>query len=812
MADYDYQEIEAKWQDKWSESGEFEVEDQAKMPFYVLSMYPYPSGSIHMGHVRNYTIGDAIARFYRKQGYRVLQPMGWDAFGLPAENAAIEREVDPGEWTRENIAEMKEQLNSLGFSYSWEREISTCEPDYYRWNQQIFLKMFAEDLAYRDTTTVNWCPECETVLANEQVHDDQCWRCDSLVEEKKQEGWFLRITDYARELLEGMDQLTGWPERVLEMQRNWIGRSDGAAIEFELCDLAETLEVFTTRADTLYGATYMALSPQHELADQLAVGTEQESEVESFFEKLDSGAETATTDGVFTGRYAINPINGEKIPVYLADYVLMEYGTGAIMAVPAHDERDFEFARHHEIEIRPVVEPAGESLEKPLAGAVTEEGQLINSGEHTGLASDEARREIAAWLEKNDCGEATVSYRLRDWGISRQRYWGTPIPVVYCDQCGVVPVPEEQLPVELPEDVEFTRSANILQSSDDFVETSCPDCGAPARRETDTMDTFVDSSWYYARYCSPAEDSQPFAPEVANHWIPVDQYIGGIEHACMHLLYSRFFHKAMRDFGWLDSDEPFANLLTQGMVLLDGEKMSKSKGNVVDPGEMQDKYGADTVRLFTLFAAPPEKDLDWDESGVQGAHRFLNRLWEFAHSHQSELSGGGREPEEADLESEAEKELFRKTHSTIGAVTEDIEADYQFNTAIAACMELFNTLRDTYSPQNMVVSWTYSVLLELLYPIAPHLCNELGERLEYGRLPGAAGWPEWSEEAATADQIEMAIQVNGQVRDRMMVPVDAPEEELKQKALKQERIKDYTEDKEPKKIIVVPNQLVNVVV
>ncbi len=811
MPNYDYDSIERKWQKNWSEKRKYEVEGRAANPFYVLVMYPYPSGRIHMGHVRNYTIGDAIARFRRKQGYDVLHPMGWDAFGLPAENAAIERDADPGEWTYDNIDEMKEQLTRLGFSYCWEREITTCSPDYYRWNQKIFLEMLEEDLAYRDTTTVNWCPECGTVLANEQVHDDLCWRCDSVVEEKEQHGWFLKTTDYAEQLLEDMEQLDGWPDRVLEMQRNWIGRSPGARVEFELPESEEQLTVFTTRADTLYGATFMALSPQHRLARELAQGTDQEQAVEQFFERWEAGEEMSTGDGVFSGRYAVNPINGEQIPIYIADYVLIEYGTGAIMAVPAHDERDFEFARCNEIAIRPVISPDGKKPQLPLEEAYTGEGELINSGTHSGLDSETARAKIANWLEERNLGEATVSYRLRDWGISRQRYWGTPIPIVYCEDCGVVPVPDEQLPVELPEDVEFSHGKNILESSDEFVEQQCPDCGRSARRETDTMDTFIDSSWYYARYCSPEETSQPFDSELANNWVPVDQYIGGIEHACMHLLYARFFHKVMRDFGWLESDEPFTRLLTQGMVLLDGEKMSKSKGNVVDPEEMQDEYGADTVRLFTLFAAPPEKDLDWDEEGVQGAHRFLKRLWNFMQDNKEQLSVETiRPPEEQELTEEEEKELFRKTHETIGRVTEDLERSYQFNTAIAACMELYNSLQDNFTPQ--VGPWSYAILLDLLYPIAPHFCNEVAERLGHLELPGERGWPEWSEEAATADEIEVVIQVNGKVRDRMSVPAGCPGELMEEQALESSRVQEYLDGSEPKKLIVVPDKLVNVVV
>ncbi|MGM0380803.1 MAG: leucine--tRNA ligase [bacterium] len=809
MSKYPFEKIEGKWQERWENKNTFGVETDADNPRYILEMFPYPSGRIHMGHVRNYTIGDAMARYYRREGFDVLHPMGWDSFGLPAENAAIERDIHPREWTVDNIDEMKQELNRLGFSYDWDREIMTCSPAYYRWNQRIFLELLENDFAYRDVTVVNWCPECETVLANEQVHDGLCWRCDSEVIDKKQSGWFFKITEYAGELLDELEGLEGWPEKVTEMQKNWIGRSRGAEIQFDIVDSEETLEVFTTRPDTLHGATYMALSPEHPLAGRLARGTGQEDEVAEFLDLVAKEDELETTAGVFTGRYAVNPVNDKQIPIYLADYVLMEYGTGAIMAVPAHDERDFEFASYHDIEIIPVIEPA-EGLEEPLAEAYTGEGTLINSGPHSGLESEEARPEIANWLEEKSRGEATITYRLRDWGISRQRYWGTPIPVIYCDECGPVPVPEENLPVELPDDVEFTSSGNILADCEEFVETECPNCGESARRETDTMDTFVDSSWYYARYVSPHNEEEPFAPEEANHWLPVDNYIGGVEHACMHLLYSRFFHKALRDSGWLDSGEPFENLLTQGMVLLGGEKMSKSKGNVVDPEEMLEKYGADAVRLFTLFAAPPEKDLEWDESGLQGADRFLNRIWNFSRKYKGKLSTPGGEPPAPEGDNEQANELYQKTHRTIRDVTEDLTGDFQFNTAIAACMEFFNTLQDSRDVEDDLLGWSFSVLLDLLHPVAPHICNEIAERLNYETLPQDQGWPEFSEEATRAEEVEIVIQVNGKVRDRMTVPAGCSEDKLKKEARGRERVNEFL-DGEPKKIIVVPDKLVNVV-
>ncbi len=808
MSKYPFDEIENKWQQKWERENYFKVDSEADNPRYVLEMFPYPSGRIHMGHVRNYTIGDAMARFFRRCDYSVLHPMGWDAFGLPAENAAIERDVHPRQWTLENIEEMKDELNRLGFSYDWAREIMTCSPDYYRWNQRIFLELLDKDLAYRDITVVNWCPDCDTVLANEQVHDGLCWRCDAEVVEKKQSGWFFKITEYAAELLDGLEDLEGWPEKVREMQINWIGRSRGAEIDFDIVDSSHSLQVFTTRPDTLYGATYMALSPQHSLAGDLSAPTEQQGAVNEFLNLVEEEDELNTTAGVFTGRYAVNPVNNKKIPIYIADYVLMEYGTGAIMAVPAHDERDFEFASHHDIDIIPVIEPE-KGLKKPLQEAYVEEGKLINSGPHDGLDSPEARKQISEWLERKRKGKATVNYRLRDWGISRQRYWGTPIPVVYCEECGMVPVAEKDLPVELPEDVEFSSSGNILAGSEEFVNTECPRCGAAAERETDTMDTFVDSSWYYARYISPDNRRQPFESEKANHWLPVDNYIGGVEHACMHLLYSRFFHKALRDSGWLDSGEPFESLLTQGMVLLGGEKMSKSKGNVVDPEEMLEKYGADAVRLFTLFAAPPQKDLEWDESGLQGADRFLNRVWNYSRKYNDKLAEPGKDPG-CPEESEQAVKLHRETHRAIRDITDDLTGDYQFNTAIAACMEFFNLLQDSAGVDDELLAWSFSILLDLLYPVAPHICNEIADRLDYKKLPQAREWPDYQEEATRAEEVEIVVQVNGKVRDRLNVPAGYPEDELKEEVIARKRVQKFL-DGEPQKIIVVPDKLVNVV-
>ncbi len=806
-------EIEQTWQERWSSEEADRVEPGAEDPYYVLEMFPYPSGRIHMGHVRNYTIGDAVARYHRKQGRSVLHPMGWDAFGLPAENAAIERDVPPGEWTDQNIREMKQQLRDMGFSYDWSREIRTCSPTYYCWNQKLFLMLYERGLAYRSETQVNWCPDCETVLANEQVHEDRCWRCDSQVVRREQPGWFLRITDYAEELLEGHNQLEdGWPASVIEQQRNWIGRSEGTRIYFDVLNSERTLEVFTTRPDTLYGVTFMALAPEHPWCETVAAGTGREQEVEEFVDRF-AGDETRdeTKQGVFTGRYAVHPITEEQIPIYVADYVLMEYGSGSIMAVPAHDERDFAFAREHDINIEPVIEPE-DGLEDPLETAYTGEGRLINSRSHSGLDSEEARREITDWLESRGRGEATISYRLKDWGISRQRYWGTPIPIVHCEECGEVPVPDEELPVRLPEDVELTASGNILADTDRFVRVDCPSCGQPARRETDTMDTFIGSSWYYARFCDADNEEVPFDREEANHWLPVDQYIGGVEHAVMHLLYARFIHRAMRDAGWLDSDEPFRRLLTQGMVLLGGEKMSKSKGNVVDPETMLQSYGADTVRLFTLFAAPPEKDLEWDESGVQGAHRFLNRLWTHGLEQQDHLSRNGTlpDPPDPDEVSGDDRTLVRTIHETIRDVTRDLRDEYQFNTAVASCMELLNALQD--HPADVPgAAWGYAVLLNLLSPITPHVCSELADRLGYEPLPLRQPWPDWDEAALEQESVELAIQIDGQVRDHIDVPTDWSDDRIRTAVLDRDRVREFLDGPEPERVIVVPGRLVNVV-
>ncbi|MGN6715751.1 MAG: leucine--tRNA ligase, partial [Candidatus Binatia bacterium] len=730
---YQPEALERKWQTLWESEQAFRVQAQPNKPkYYVLEMFPYPSGRIHMGHVRNYSIGDVVARYKRMCGFNVLHPMGWDAFGLPAENAAIERGVHPQAWTDENILYMKNQLKRMGLSYDWEREIATCTPEYYRWNQWIFLQFFKKDLAYKKNSFVNWCPSCETVLANEQVIDGHCWRCDSAVTQKELEQWFFRITEYAEELLRDLEQLPGWPDKVLIMQRNWIGKSVGAEIDFPLVGREGALRIFTTRQDTIFGATYVSLAVEHPMALSLAAGTSQASAVRNFVDRFkdvsqtNRGAEEGEKEGVFTGAYCTNPFTQQNIPIYLANFVLMEYGTGAVMAVPAHDQRDFEFAKKYRLPIRVVIQPANQKLDaEGLSEAYVDDGVMVDSGEFSGLASSVGKEQIAAYAEANGLGKKAIRYRLRDWGVSRQRYWGTPIPIIYCNRCGTVPVPEDQLPVKLPDDVPFTgKGGSPLSESKSFVEVDCPQCGGRARRETDTMDTFVDSSWYFLRYVSPHETHAPFDKRQADYWMAVDQYIGGVEHAVLHLLYARFFTKALRDLGLTQTGEPFTNLLTQGMVsketyrcpehgwLFPGEpvgsekdgwkcpqcgrpvekgrveKMSKSKKNIIDPEDLVNLYGADTARLFTLFAAPPEKDLEWSDQGVEGAYRFLSRLWRFVYQHRVIWSGIANNGAPGELTAEL-RELRRMIHRTIKKVTDDIDGRFHFNTAIAAIMELF---------------------------------------------------------------------------------------------------------------------------
>jgi len=819
---YNPKGVEDKWQGFWAEHKSFQaVEDAGRKKYYLLEMFPYPSGRIHMGHVRNYSIGDVIARFKRMQGYNVLHPMGWDAFGMPAENAAIQHKSHPAKWTYENIDYMRGQLKTLGLSYDWDRELATCDLDYYKWEQRIFLEMYQKGMAYKKVSAVNWCPNCQTVLANEQVEDGSCWRCDNLVQQKELEQWSFRITQYAQELLDDTYKLTGWPERVLTMQRNWIGRSVGCEIEFPLENGLSKIKVFTTRQDTLFGATFMSLAAEHPMALELAT-PELRPQVEAFIDKvkrsdrLKRGAEDQEKEGVFTGSYCINPVTNAKMPIYLANFVLMEYGTGAVMAVPTHDQRDFEFAQKYNLPLQVVIHPAGETLDAAtMTEAFTGEGIMVNSGRFDRMANTQAKEEIADFLEKEGIGRKTVNFRLRDWGISRQRYWGNPIPVINCDICGVVPVPLNALPVVLPMDAAFTgEGGNPLAKVDSFVNCSCPQCGNGARRETDTMDTFVQSSWYFLRYCSPKFAAGPLDREKVEHWMPVDQYIGGIEHAVLHLLYARFFTKVLRDLGYCNVDEPFSNLLTQGMVIKDGAKMSKSKGNVVDPNALIERYGADTARLFSLFAAPPEKDLDWSDQGVDGSFRFLNRVWRLVFEVLPAIKGAGA-PDPEKLGPEA-KNLRRAVHKTIKKVTEDIDGRFHFNTAIAAVMELVNAIQafsQKSAPENVaVVREAVESVVRLLAPFVPHFAEELWSEIGHEGTLEAAGWPGYDAEAAVDEEVTVVIQVNGKLRSKLMVAPDIQEEAAKSAALADEKVQPFLEGKSVKKVVYVPGKLVNIVV
>ncbi len=848
--------VETRWQEKWEKEGLFKVsEDSAKEKYYVLEMFPYPSGKIHMGHVRNYTIGDAVARYKRMRGFNVLHPMGWDAFGMPAENAAIQHKTHPAKWTYENIDYMRAQLKSIGLSYDWDRELATCGPEYYRWEQKIFIEMFRKGLAYKKNSFVNWCPSCQTVLANEQVEAGLCWRCDNTVEQKELSQWFFRITSYAEELLADLDKLTGWPEKVVAMQRNWIGKSIGCEIDFKIDGSDKTIRVFTTRPDTLFGATFMSLAPEHPMVEQI-VTDDQGPEVKEFIEKVKKADRAQRMEGqlpkegVFTGAYCINPVTGWKMPVYLANFVLVEYGTGAVMAVPAHDQRDFEFAKKYDLPIKVVIQPVvGAYGNTPLlvaeemTEAYVDAGVLVNSGDFNGLQNEDAKLKIADYLESKCIGKKSINFRLRDWGISRQRYWGTPIPIIYCDKCGVVPVPDKELPVALPHDVKFTgEGGSPLKDVSSFANVKCPDCGGDARRDTDTMDTFVESSWYFARYVDPKNDKGPFNKEKASYWLPVDQYIGGVEHAILHLLYSRFFTKVLRDLGYLNIGEPFKNLLTQGMVCKETvkcpehgwlfpeevdvsgdkcrhcgkkvewgriEKMSKSKKNVIDPDHLIKVYGADTARLFSLFAAPPERDLEWSEQGVEGAYRFLNRVWRMVYEFGSQQSAVSSQ------QSEKEKALKRITHKTIKKVTEDMSR-FHFNTAISALMELVNgvysyTAEHKESKDKALKEAIESIII-LLAPFAPHIADELWEGLgNKGSLLNAK-WPEYDPAAILDDEIVIVVQVNGKLRGKVTVPADATDDTVKAVALADEKVMEHTAGKEIKKVVVVPKKLVNVVV
>lgn len=828
MNPYEPNRIEAKWQSYWEENKTFKVErDSSKKKFYLLEMFPYPSGRIHMGHVRNYTIGDTLARFKRMKGFNVIHPLGWDAFGMPAENAAIKNNTHPAEWTFKNIRTMREQIKRLGLSYDWDREIATCHPGYYKWNQWLFLKFLEKGIAYRKNSTINWCEACQTVLANEQVVDGCCWRCDNEVLQKQQKGWFFKITDYADRLLEGCKSLSGkWPEQVLTMQTNWIGKSYGAEVDFKIKGKNEAIKVFTTRPDTLYGAMFMVLAPEHSLTIKLSRGTEQESAINAFVKKVNHQdtiartSETGEKEGVFTGAYATNPLTGESIPVWTANFVLMDYGTGAIMSVPAHDQRDLDFARKYSLPVRVVIQPKGEALdEKNMTQAYSADGAMIHSDSFDGLIGQEARSKVCEYLKKEGIGKATVNFRLRDWGVSRQRYWGTPIPVVHCDACGIVPVDYDQLPVELPLDAQLgEKGQSPLHTLESFCKTACPKCKAPAKRETDTLDTFFCSSWYFDRYTSPRQQDKPFDPEDNSYWMPVDQYIGGIEHAILHLLYSRFFNLILNDLGLTKAREPFDHLLTQGMVIKDGAKMSKSKGNVVDPDEIIKTYGADTARVFILFAAPPVKDLEWSEQGVEGCYRFLKRVWRIFSDFVDEVKTTAPADENFSTSVKELKELRKMTHITIQRVTEDIEKRMQFNTAIAAIMELVNHLyhfkewkenQDAIDSASVIRESLESLIL-ILSPFAPHIAEEMATLLNFSE--SERPWPLYKEELTQTNEILIVFQVNGKVRQKLQIKAGISDEDLKSLALSDPKIREWTQDKEIKKVIIVPKKLVNIVV
>ncbi len=816
---YQPQAIEKKWQKQWEESGQYRTDtsDTSRRKYYALSMFPYPSGRLHMGHVRNYTITDVIARLRKMQGYNVLHPMGWDSFGLPAENAAIQNNIPPAQWTYSNIAYMTDQLKALGLMYDWDRQVYTCRRDYYQWTQWMFLYLYNRGLAYKKEAPVNWCEECATVLANEQVIDGECWRHGTPVMKKNLNQWFFRITDYAERLLENLEQLKGWPDKVTLMQKNWINKSVGAELVFT-AESGEKIPVFTTRPDTVFGVTAMVLAPEHPLVDQLTA-PEKKAEVEAYREaaRNKSEIERTTTErektGVALGTFCLNPFNNEKVPVWIADYALVEYGTGAVMMVPAHDERDFAFAKKFDLPVIRVIERRG-AVGVPLKEAYTEPGVMVNSGDFTGLDSEDAKEKMTRFAEENGFGKRRIQYRLRDWLISRQRYWGAPIPVIYCDKCGEVPVPEDQLPVELPEDVDFSvKGRSPLESSPTFVKAPCPKCGTEGRRETDTMDTFVCSSWYYLRFIDPQNTEKPFEPGLVKYWMPVDQYVGGVEHAILHLMYSRFFMMALHDGDWTDHDEPFANLLTQGMVLKDGAKMSKSKGNVVDPDDILAEYGADTARFFILSDSPPQADFDWKDTAVEGCFKFLLRVWRTIVEHKDAIRFDLPLPI-YDTLAGPERELYQLTNKTIHGVTKDIESEFQFNTVISKIREFVNFL-GKYEPgrePNAVFSHAVVNLLKLLAPITPHLSEELWQRLGGEGSVHEQPWPEFDSNALTSDVIEVVVQVNGKVRDKLQVAPDLPNAEVEQLARQSEKAQAHMDGKQVVKVITVPNKLVNFVV
>lgn len=821
---YNPHEIEATWQKNWQEAKADKCDINRQKPeYYVLEMFPYPSGNLHMGHVRNYSIGDVIARVKRMQGYNVLHPMGWDAFGMPAENAAIKHGIHPAKWTWENISNMRRQQKALGLSYDWDREVATCHPEYYRWTQYMFLLFYEKGLAYKKKASVNWCNECNTVLANEQVIDGKCWRCDSIVVKKDLEQWFFKITDYADRLLTDLEELKGWPDRVKTMQENWIGRSEGAEFSFNVPEIDERIPVFTTRPDTVFGVTYMVLAPEHPLVDTLIQGKEQEVEVREFIKRIrsmsemDRTATDAVKEGMFTGSYAKNPFTQEDIPIWIANYVLYEYGTGAVMGVPAHDQRDWEFASKYNLAKKLVISPADTELKiEDMTEAYHDPGIMVNSGEFNGLTNEIGKTKVLNWLEAQGIGKRRINYRLRDWLISRQRYWGAPIPLVNCPHCGIVPVPKNELPVMLPENVNFESGAvSPLAQVSDFVDCTCPKCGAPAKRETDTMDTFICSSWYYMRYTDSRNTQEPFNDEKANYWLPVDQYIGGIEHAILHLLYSRFFTKVLKDAKLVNVNEPFKRLLTQGMVIKDGSKMSKSKGNVVSPEDIVGEYGADTARLFMLFAAPPERDLEWSDQGVEGSFRFLNRVWRIF-GHYADLVKNVEGNYDVKSLTDDEKDMRRLLHATIKKVTADIEERYNFNTAISSIMELVNGLyafkEKTATPNPGLIYEALSTLLKLLAPFVPHITEELWNELFGGGSVHATAWPSYDEAALLTKNVEIVVQVNGKVRDKITVAVGLTQNELEKIVLEEDKVKAYLDGKQIVKRIFVADKLMNFVV
>lgn len=818
---YNFREIEKKWQKYWNDNNTFKMEEKPDMEkYYVLEMFPYPSGKLHMGHVRNYSIGDVVARFKNMQGYNVLHPMGFDSFGLPAENAAIKHGVAPDVWTWDNIHEMEEQLSELGLSYDWDREVCTCHPDYYRWMQWIFIQFYKKGLAYKKENPVNWCPDCQTVLANEQVVDGVCERCGAPVGKKNLSQWYFKITDYAERLLKNLDTLDGWPNKVKIMQKNWIGKSVGAEVDFAIKDDERKLKIFTTRVDTLFGVTYMVLAPEHPYVNSLVEGTEYEQAVKEYIDRCQHMSDierTSTSNektGVFIGKYAINPVNGKEVPIYISDYVLMGYGTGAIMAVPAHDERDFDFATKFGLDIIPVVDPGNPDIDvNNLKEAFVAEGTMINSGKFDGMNNREAIKKVIEWVEEEGIGKATVNYRLRDWLISRQRYWGTPIPMIHCEHCGWVPEKEENLPVLLPTDIEFTgKGESPIATSKTFVDTVCPVCGAPAKREIDTMDTFLDSSWYFLRYCDPKNENEVFDKEKVKYWMNVDQYIGGVEHAILHLMYARFFQMALYDLGLVTDEEPFKNLLTQGMVNKDGKKMSKSLGNVVSPAEILEKYGADTARLFILFAAPPEKELDWSDAGVEGSFRFLNRVYRLVYE---TVQKYGFKTTDFEIRNDNDKQLNYMANYAVKKVSDDAGGRFQFNTAISTIMEFVNELyryKELPDVNEGLINACIEKLVLILSPFTPHVCEEMWEYLGHTGSLYNVGWPAYDESAFVKDSVEIVIQINGKVKEKMSVASGLGRDELQKTVMESEAAVRAVDGRNIVKVIAVPDKLVNIVV